>query len=155
MQARIVLLLTAALLALLAGCATTASGPDHTTSPTHQAVAGRPAAGSSTPPAHPTIEQPLDKFRRSTAAAARADPQLTSLALITALRNAGFAPASISVTTDRTTVGLTAPAIQFAVTWHGICLLGQHTTGSRTVITTTGPTLNGHCLVGTTRHPDA
>ncbi len=71
-------------------------------------------------------------------------------AFLAGLTAAGFAGDSLEVTTDVTSVGLTAPSLQFAALVDSTCLIGQYGpdgTGYRSIAV--APITTGRCLIGT------
>ncbi|MGO2659469.1 DUF6993 domain-containing protein [Mycetocola reblochoni] len=73
---------------------------------------------------------------------------------VDALVDAGFDREAMSLTSDTTSIGLEADAIEFAVRWGDECLIGQFS-DSAGYHSTVSPTMAGErCLVGTTRPID-
>jgi hypothetical protein len=150
-----------ALVLALAGCAGSAPGASRSQAPT----ASPPSATESTdreksapaPILHPdlTASDNLPYFDRVTGDAISDDPAAGGAVIIDALAAGGFDKSQMEVTFDRTVADLEADSIQFAVRFHGECLIGQTGPASGGHHSVVAPLLGtGTCLVGVTRQID-
>lgn len=128
----------------LAGCAMP-SPKAPTSAPTHSAA--QPMAGNGAKSSPLEAKRALfDETNRRTSRSSSP----TGAAFIAGLQGAGFATSSLEVTTDVTSVGLTAPSIQFAALVDSTCLIGQYgPDGSGYRSLTAAPIATGQCLIGT------
>lgn len=143
-----------------AGCAATASGPSPTPTPTASSPATSAEANpgpSASPSLRPTLsaEENLEYFDTVNLAVVAANPSAGGRDFIDALVAAGFHKSQMEVTNDRTTVDLQADSVQFAVLFHGDCLIGQYgpaSDGYHSAVRS--PLGTGGCLIGQTRPID-
>jgi len=146
-----------AVVALLAGCTSTASSPATT-----PATPANSSASTSTTTAAPAplaldpagnAEANLDYFILVAETLLNGAPDSGGREVIDALVAGGFDKAEMEVTPDTTAVGLDADNIQFSVRINGDCLIGQ--SGNVRFHALAAPLLaSGTCLVGKTRAID-
>ncbi|MGO3885977.1 MAG: DUF6993 domain-containing protein [Mycetocola sp.] len=92
----------------------------------------------------------FDRVNGETAAAETADGRH----FIDGLIDAGFERDDMSVTSDTTSIGLDADAIEFAVRWGDQCLIGQFGESMGYSSTVTQTLAGDRCLIGSTRPID-
>lgn len=142
-RTRIAVLVGVVSLAGLAGCA----APTHTAPPAAPPFSAAPGTDTGSDAAK-ALEAKRALFDSTNLRTSRG-PTTTGTAFLAGLAAAGFAADSLEATTDVTSVGLTAPSIQFAARVDTTCLIGQYGpdgTGYRSI--TAAPIATGHCLIG-------
>lgn len=148
-----VLLASALVLPLLAGCTVTKDEPRPSASASSEAPTPTPTVA---PTFSPTAGSAGNKvfFDYVNQATIAQNGDADGRTFVDALVAGGFDRASMELTPDRTAVDLEADSIQFSVRFEDGCLIGQHgaVTGyvsqSRAVLST------GRCLIGETRPID-
>lgn len=117
-----------------------------------------PSADAETPDSDPAVLRPdadaesNRAFFQSALSSAWNGPERARTAAYTrALIDAGFDPAAMQATADRTAIGHDVDAIEVSVLWQGECLIGQASL-ARNVLTTTvlDPIDDESCLIGRT-----
>lgn len=156
----------AVLLPVVAGCAaaptplaiaTSSTGAAAVASPAATSASSAPASAGDAPILRPDLaaSDNLAYFDRVNVGVIAADASAGGRAFIDALVASGFEASRMEVTADRTTVGLPADSVQFAVLFEGECLIGQYGPASGGYHSAVGPALGtGGCLVGETRPID-
>ncbi|QNE34424.1 DUF6993 domain-containing protein [Leifsonia shinshuensis] len=144
---------------LLSAC--TGAHPSASTDPAPHTTASDSATPTPTASAAPVLvpggtaaaNQPyFDKVNQATIAA---KPGAKGRDFIDGLVAAGFTKADMQLTPDTTTIGLTAPSIQFSVKFGDSCVIGQYGPDSGGYTSLTSPALaTGGCLIGQTRPID-
>lgn len=150
-RAGVLLLVSLASAALLAGCSSAdAGGLDpvpsvpSSASPASNAPAPRPSLDPSRP-----AKDNLAYFDLTVKALLHKNPAASGAAVIDALAAAGFDRADMQVTPDRTAADLEADSIQFSVRFNGECLVGQRGPEDNGYHSMVAPLLGtGRCLLG-------
>lgn len=160
---RLVLSTAAAIMAVLvlAGCtsSTPVTPPSNASTAAADSDAGADSAGqeSAPPAADPvfvadgTAEDNLPLFTKIVNDQWAAGSGTTGKSYTDALVAAGFDVTAMEVTASKTTLGNDVESLQFAVLWHGSCLVGQVGPSTGDPIATVLPELkDGGCFVATT-----
>lgn len=141
---------TVLLAASLTGCSlfdgsespatTPASTPTETSTPSQSPPSLNPDLAAS---------ENLPYFDQVNAEVIAANPDALGGDFTSALVAAGFDPAAMEVTADRTSVDLEADSVQFSVLFQGECIVGQYGPKSGGYHSAVRPALGtGTCLVG-------
>ncbi len=146
--------LAAALVGLLAGCAST-SPTVPTPGPTRSAAPSPTSSAIPTYDAKGTAEQNLGYFDTVGKALFASNPaaQTQGEVIVNWFVDHGFDKSAMEVTPDKTSIGLAAWNIEFSVKMKNSCLIGQ--AGNVGFQSYAGPVLaTGKCLIGQTRTID-
>lgn len=144
------LLLAAVLTVGLSGCSAADAGGEPAVPTSTPTATARPEPSiPPTPDASLSPTQNLAYFDRAVKAVLAKDASAPGEKLLQALAAAGFDPATMEVTPDRTTADLEADSIQFSVLFDGECLVGQRGPedhGYHSMVA--APLGTGRCLLG-------
>ncbi|MCU1513398.1 MAG: hypothetical protein JWO10_488 [Microbacteriaceae bacterium] len=142
-------------LALLAGCvAQPVAKPTGSATPTATTSAAPVPAADPTHEPGGTAQANLPYFDLVNNKLFAANGSADGKTIIDNLVSAGFAKEDMQLTPDKTSIGVGADSVLFAVHIGDYCLLGQHGGGGYTSSIAKAISTGGPCLVGKTRAID-